>query len=96
MLLPFICLDGLFHPQTAGASYCLPGHWASGRRRWFNSHVTLFAWQRHRGASGEGFTHTHAVTHGRVEAFRTRCFHLRCGLSLDTLVQTHSHGAAVD
>lgn len=61
--------------NVSGSSFPFPDSWSEllavwrsgrrGRRRWFNSHVTLSAWQRCRGASGEGFTHTH--TH------RTHC-----------------------
>lgn len=63
--------------NISGSSLPFPDSWSEllavwrsglrGRRRWFNSHVTLSPWQRRRGASGEGF-HSSAHLHAHTDA----------------------------
>ncbi len=70
--------------NVAVSSFPFPDSWSEllsvwrsgqrGRRRWFNSHVTLSAWQRCRGASGKGFTHTHR-TYIYIYAYTYRFTH---------------------
>lgn len=102
--------------NVPGSSFPFPDSWSEllaawrsgrwGRSRWFNSHVTLSAWQRRRGASGEGFTHTHTHTldtyfiyihirmHTQIGSMFTHIFfHSRWRLLLVVLVQRHSNRA---
>ena len=58
-----------------------PAIGGGGRHRWFNSHVTLSAWQRRRGASGEGFIHTDTHTHTYI--------HIHTQIESSTYTVTH-------
>lgn len=111
----FFCIAVALAPNISGSSFPfldswneLLAVWRSGRRgrlRWFDPHVALSAWQRHRGASGEGLVQTHiyihvqtrtravssasAVTHVCVESF-THIFSIYVGGFYSTLSSRHT------
>lgn len=95
--------------NASGSSFPFPSSWSEllaawrsvrqeKRSRWFNSHVTLSAWQRCQGASGKGFTHTQwkyivytctcKCTHN-WDPVHTDFFHLHWRPSVDAPVQKH-------